>query len=132
MYNAQIFSQAAAEKKRPESHEVPPKKQRMEESGKSIEANIPEKSKEVPESTNVISSTNTMAKSGDEKDSVNNSAEADPLPSTSGACKVDVEKTDVEKGIKRYKKSLAYLQFQWCKKQPEYITLREEILRKHE
>ena len=48
-----------------------------------------------------------------------------PVPSTSAqsGSYFDAE----NEASKIYKKSLAFLQFQWCKQQPDFIKLRQEI-----
>ena len=57
------------------------------------------------------------------------SSEKEPIPSTSVASsKKDTEDNEG----KKYKKSLIYLQFQWCKKQPDYLKLRQELMDKYE
>ena len=52
-----------------------------------------------------------------------------PVPSTSAqSCSTfDAE----NEASKIYKKSLAFLQFQWCKQQPDFIKLRQEVSEKH-
>ena len=52
-----------------------------------------------------------------------------PVPSTSAESRsyFDAE----NEASKIYKKSLAFLQFQWCKQQPDYIKLRQEMFEKH-
>ena len=52
-----------------------------------------------------------------------------PVPSTSAKSWADF---DAENEASRmYKKSLAFLQFQWCKQQPDFIKLRQEMSEKH-
>ena len=52
-----------------------------------------------------------------------------PVPSTSAqsGSYFDAE----NEASKIYKKSLAFLQFQWCKQRPDFIKLRQEISERH-
>ena len=48
-----------------------------------------------------------------------------PVPSTSAQSWADFDAEN--EATKIYKKSFAFLQFQWCKQQPDFIKLRQEI-----
>ena len=56
-------------------------------------------------------------------------SEKEPTPSTSAPSN---KKDTKDNEGKKYKKSLIYLQFQWCKKQPDYLKLRQELMDKYE
>ena len=73
------------------------------------------------------SSSITTAEKDEKKVSYESSSEKEPIPSTSAASKNE----DGQEG-KKYRKSLVYLQFQWCKKQPDYLKLRQELMDKYE
>jgi len=52
-----------------------------------------------------------------------------PVPSTSAQSWADFDAEN--EASKIYKKSFAFLQFQWCKQQPDFIKLRQELSEKH-
>ena len=95
----------------------------MDESGNEIPL---KKSKEVEESQRNIE---TPATNVEEIHDLKNEKE-DPIPSTSSQS-VGNEDLDVEEN-KRYKKSFSYLQHQWCKQQPDFVKLRQDLIEKHE
>ena len=49
-----------------------------------------------------------------------------PIPSTSGS-----SKQEPSTGMKKYKKSLPFIQYNWCTQQPEFLTLRDELSTTH-
>lgn len=56
------------------------------------------------------------------------SSDKEPIPTTSAASNKEDARDNEGK---KYKKSLLYLQFQWCKKQPDYMNLRLELMDKY-
>ena len=96
------------------------------------ESGYEKSSKKIKEdSLNRVDKTTPATKVEDEveKDELKTENE-DPKPSTSSQS-IDNEDFDVEEK-KRYKQSFAFIQFHWCKQQPDFIKLRQELLEKHE
>ena len=58
-----------------------------------------------------------------EKDSADNT---DHIPSTSGS-----SKHEPSNEMKIYKKSITYIQYNWCRQEPKFLKLRDELTALH-
>ena len=120
-----IFQAATEKKKQPEDVEVPKNKQKK----KSNDLDDQKVDEEINEdSYNIKGEELTKKQKEDDHDKtkVDTTANLEPLPSTSGKTM-----SEHSESSKRYKTSLAYLQFRWCQTQPDFLELREKMVKDH-
>ena len=83
-------------------------------------------SNEEPSQIKGEAETSAKREHADKKDDEYNHVIEDPVPSTSRCSEKESKKT-----IKKYKKSMPYLQYTWCQHQPAFQKLKNELSNRH-
>ena len=120
-----MYLQAAKDKKKPETTEVPAKKQRRG-TEESVDNVIVDVDKQDCSKMKSEAGTSSNREHDDAKEDEGIHDNKDPIPSTS-----KLNEKEPSTRIKKYKKSLPYIQYNWCKQQSAFLTLRDNLANEH-